>query len=459
MSRWRVQTERQLRFQTRHDDLTGLPNRRHLMALAEQALDDSRLIGLAFFDLDGFKEVNDSLGHDVGDALLQSVSARLLGECGPSDVLFRLGGDEFVLLLVDLADAQQARDAAAGLLGALVEPFVLLGQTLDVRASSGVAVGDRASGASVRTLLRDADTALYEAKDSLRGEAVLFDPSLRVRDERRRRIQSDLRVALRDGSGLRLCYQPVVAPSSGATEAVEALIRWEHPEDGSLSPLEFLPAAAHARMLPALDRWVVRSACEQWRHWADQGVHLTIAVNITPETVSQGHLVEWVRTSCASTGTPPSRLVLELTETAVLRHRGPASRVLAQLRELGVRIALDDFGTGYSSLSLLRDLPVDIVKIDRRFVSGMLQNRSDAVIVQSAIDLAHALSLVTVAEGVETQEELEVASRAGADLVQGWHVSHPLEAPDVLPWLRSTALPRARGPHDEPVRPAVTPPG
>ena len=428
----RARAEQALLHQTLHDELTGLPNRRHLQSRAEAALAARRLVGLAFFDLDGFKEVNDSLGHDVGDDLLRQVAARLTSVCTAGETLFRLGGDEFVLLMADLPDEAHASAAAARLLDALHEPFVVAGSAVDVRGSSGVAVGSTQLGSTISNLLRDADTALYEAKDVAPGSLVVFDPSLRERDERRRRLQTDLRLALQHDGGLHLAYQPIVT-QDGEVALLEALVRWQHPTEGALAPSEFLPVAAAAGLLPALDRWVIARVCEQRRAWADAGAAVSVSVNITPETVSHGNLVDWVEDSCAITGTDPTGLVLELTETAVLDHPAAASRTLAALRRQGVRIALDDFGTGYSSLSLLRDLPVDIVKIDRSFVHGLVPDSADGVIVRAATDLAHALGMRTVAEGIETVDEWRAATTLGCDLMQGWHIARALDANE-LDW-------------------------
>ena len=445
----RARAEQALVRQTLHDVLTDLPNRRHLHATAEQALAAGQLVGLAFFDLDGFKEVNDSLGHDVGDELLRQVADRLTSARQDGETLFRLGGDEFVLLMTALRDEAQARDAVGRLLAALAQPFVVAGTALDVQGSSGLAVGCAELGTTISTLLRDADTALYEAKGTARGALVVFDPTLRERDERRRRLQTDLRAALQEEGGLHLQYQPIV-DQDGRAVLVEALLRWQHPEEGLLSPAEFLPPAAAAGLLPALDRWVLARACEQWRAWESCGLSLSISVNVTPETVSHGNLVEWVLQSCEAAGTPPTALVLELTETAVLDHTEAASRTLAALRRHGVGIALDDFGTGYSSLSLLRDLPVDLVKVDRSFVRGLVSDSVDGHIVRAAADLAHALGLRIVAEGIETSAEWQAASALGCDLLQGWYVSRELHAADVAD--HGAVVPRPRSSSEEGVR-------
>ena len=448
MSR-RYAAEQALRQQSLHDELTGLPNRRHLRDVGAQALATGGCVGLAFLDLDGFKEVNDSLGHDAGDTLLRSVAERLLAACADDEVLFRIGGDEFVLLLQRLRSPEEAVGRTERLLTALDAPVHVDGRALSVRGSCGVAVGRESDGTTIRTLLRDADTSLYEAKDVRRGSVVVFDPALRERDERRRRLQADLARALRGEAGLRLCYQPITDARTGVVVLLEALLRWDHAELGPLSPADFLPAATHAKLLPELDRWVIDAACRQVSTWRTVGCDVSVSVNVTPETLSRPELADWVVASGSRNGVPMDRLVLEVTETAVIEHPEQTSRTLAGLRRLGVRVALDDFGTGFSSLSLLRDLPVDNVKVDRTFVSGLLENPQDAVIVRATVELARALGMLTVAEGVETGAERASAAATGCDLTQGWHLAPPLEAAAVPAHLALPQLPSARPSPDD----------
>ncbi|MDP3711663.1 MAG: bifunctional diguanylate cyclase/phosphodiesterase [Mycobacteriales bacterium] len=400
-------------------------------------------MGVLFVDLDGFKEVNDSLGHDAGDALLEAVSARLRGVCRAGELLTRLGGDEFVVCLSRLREVGEAERAAARLLAALEEPVAIPGRVVEVSGSCGVAVGSSADGATPGLLLRDADTALYEAKASGRARVVTFEPALRARDERRRRLQADLAEALRTGSGLALVYQPIADATTGELVLAEALLRWQHPVDGALAPGDFLGLAADRGLLPDLDRWVVGRACAQAAEWQRAGLSLAVSVNVTPGSVEDGAVVAWVRDACSATGLDPGRLVIELTETAVVERPQETSVALAALRAMGVRIALDDFGTGYSSMSHLRDLPVDIVKIDRSFTAGTVRSAREAAIVEATTRLALALGATTIAEGVETAAEQAAVIAAGCVMLQGWHIARPLE-PAALTLLLAGGLPAPR---------------
>ena len=410
-----------------HDALTGLPNRALLLTRIEQALavPDSS-VAVVFLDLDGFKEVNDSLGHDAGDELLHTVAQRLDGVRRPGDTLARLGGDEFVLCCPGCDAPDQARAVAERMLGVLRSPLTVAERVVDVGGSIGVAIGRSGSGATPLLLLRDADTALYSAKGQGRGRAVVFEPALRERDERRRRLQADLVAELRGGSGLLLEYQPVEEAATGRLVACEALIRWEHPVDGRLAPDAFLGLAADKGLLPQLDAWVLEHACAAAASWSTHAGPVSVAVNVTPQTIARPGLVDLVRAACEQADLPPDRLVVELTETAVLERPQETSAALAGLRAMGVRIALDDFGTGYSSLSHLRDLPVDVVKVDRSFTRGAVHSPRDAAIVRATADLASALGATLVAEGVETAGDRDAVVGAGCQQLQGWYVSRPL---------------------------------
>ena len=438
----RARAERALQRQAREDALTHLPNRTALHESVAAALAGPGLVGLAFLDLDGFKEVNDSLGHEAGDDLLRAVATELRAAVEGDAVLHRLGGDEFVLLMPDAGTEDAAVAEAERLIASLSRTFRLGDRVVEIGASCGVTSGRGVTGVTGSTLLRDADIALYEAKAVRRGGVTAYDPSFRERDERRRRLEGDLARALRGGSGLRLVYQPIADATSGAWALAEALIRWEHPDDGPLPPGDFLPLAASAGLLAELDRWVVLEACAQSARWRGRGLDLTISVNVSPTSLSDGRVAEWVREGCTATGTSPGRLVVELTETAVVEHPAAASVALAELRAMGVRVALDDFGTGFSSLSLLRDLPVDIVKIDRSFIVGSTDR--DAAIVQATTGLAEALGLTTVAEGVEDAGVQVAALSAGCSLLQGWHVGMPVDPYELASLMVLPPLPAPR---------------
>ncbi len=422
----------ELQRQAHVDALTGLPNRTLLQRELVSALEDpDQPVAVLFLDLDGFKEVNDSLGHDAGDLLLQAVAGRLDHVRRPGDLLARIGGDEFVLCCRGLGDEEQARHVADRVLAALRQPVRLDHRTVDIRGSVGLALGRARDGATAGLLLRDADTALYAAKDGGRDRCVVFDPGLRERDERRRRQQGELKAALAGGDGLRLVFQPIADAATGRIDAVEALLRWDCPSAGLLLPEAVLSLAEGLRMLPELDRWVLERACEAAASWGPAAGRIRIAVNLTPGSVADPALVADVLAACTRHGLPARRLGVELTETAVVDKPREASKVLGQLRALGVKVALDDFGSGYSSLSHLRDLPVDVVKIDRSFTLGVATSPLDAAIVRATVELAAALGAQVVAEGVQDQVQHAAVLAAGCDLVQGWWVSRPLEQADV----------------------------
>jgi diguanylate cyclase (GGDEF)-like protein/PAS domain S-box-containing protein len=445
-------SEAELAHRATHDGLTGLPNRALLLQRIDEALGDTDApVAVVFLDLDGFKEVNDSLGHDAGDQLLHIVGQRLQALCRPGDTLARLGGDEFVLCCPGCEQVEQVEAVAERMLEALRTPLALGERQVEVGGSIGIAVGRRGDGSTPMLLLRDADTALYDAKAQGRDRAVLFTPELRDRDERRRRLQADLVAVLRGGSGLVLEYQPVADAATGRVVTCEALVRWDHPQDGRLLPEDFLPLADHKGLLPALDRWVLEQACDAAALWPP---HVSVAVNLSPETLADGTLVQWVQEACTRSALSPERLVVELTETAVVSRPQETSRALAGLRHRGVRVALDDFGTGYSSLSHLRDLPVDVVKIDRSFTRGTTAGGRDAAIVQAVADLAGALGATLVAEGVETAAQRAAVVAAGCQLLQGWYVSRPLTGDGVGALLarQGSVPPRPRSTPEVPLR-------
>jgi diguanylate cyclase (GGDEF)-like protein/PAS domain S-box-containing protein len=421
-----------LERQAHVDALTGLPNRTLLhRELAAALQDPGREVAVLFLDLDGFKEVNDSLGHDAGDALLRAVAGRLDHVRRPGDLLARIGGDEFVLCCRGLGDEAQARQVAERVLEALRRPVRLDEVTVDIRGSVGLALGRSGDGATASVLLRDADTALYAAKASGRDRCVVFDPGLRDRDERRRRLQAELKAALAGDGGLRLVFQPIADAATGRIDAVEALLRWDSSSGGPLMPEAVLSLAEGLRMLPELDRWVLEHACQAAASWGPSAGRVRISVNLTPGSLADESLVADVLAACGRAGLPPRRLAIELTETAVVDKPQVASTVLGQLRALGVKVALDDFGSGYSSLSHLRDLPVDVVKIDRSFILGVATSPLDAAIVRATVELAAALGAQVVAEGVQDEVQHAAVLAAGCDLVQGWYVSRPLELADV----------------------------
>jgi diguanylate cyclase (GGDEF)-like protein len=431
------------RHQALHDALTGLPNRVLLRDRGERAIAAARRtrgrVGLLLLDLDRFKDINDTLGHHQGDALLRGVAARLAAVAREEDSVVRLGGDEFAVLLPHV-EPETAMGVAEKMLQALRQPFVLDDLALEVDASVGVAV-TADQELDIDTLLQHADVAMYVAKQSHTG-AALYAPELDVNSPRRLALLADLRRAI-DQRELTLHYQPKVELASGEVHGVEALLRWKHPQLGAVSPAEFIALAEGTALIHPLTTFVLETALSQQRSWRARGYDLTMAINLSARSLLDAGFPRQISALLAAHGLEPSRLVLEITESALMTDPARAQRILHELNALGIRISIDDFGTGYSSLARLKDLPVHELKIDRAFVTSMQSIHSDAVIVRSTIDLARNLGLTVVAEGVEDGDVLDELSDLGCDTAQGYHLSHPIPAVELLAWLR-TRQPRQR---------------
>jgi diguanylate cyclase (GGDEF)-like protein len=428
---------RKLRHQAMHDALTGLPNRARLYQRAGRTTKSIRAFGglsaLLLIDLDRFKEVNDTLGHDHGDMLLREVADRLEDSLRHGDMLARLGGDEFAVLLADLPDRGAAAELAARLLSALERPFAVRGVTVRLEASVGIALCPD-HGTDVGTLVQRADVAMYDAKreqDRIRVYDAGRDPYSPARLQR----IGELRDALAENQ-LVLHYQPKIAVAGGEVTGVEALVRWQHPHHGLLAPAEFLPLAERTGLMGELTRWVVDAALAQARAWQDVGIDVPIAINLAAANILDVALPDVVGERLAHYGVSGGRLTCELSEHTVMADPRRAGEVLDRLRALGVRLSLDDFGTGQSSLSYLKRLPLDEVKIDRGFVAGIVGDDHDALIVRSTIDLARNLGLEVVAEGVEGADVLQRLRTLRCDEAQGFHLSRPLPAEALVEWLR-----------------------
>ena len=429
----RRRTESELARLAFHDGLTGLANRALFTDRLEQAIRRTARSGddlaVVFLDLDGFKNVNDSLGHHAGDALICEVAAILQGAVRTEDTLARLGGDEFAILVEATRGAQEAVRIAERVLAALSSPLDLGGPRVHISASIGIATSD--VGATGSSLLRDADNAMYWAKSAGRGRFVVFNPQMRSAAAERLQLEKDLRAALPDGQ-FRLVYQPVVDLSSERVVGFEALIRWDHPTLGVLLPERFLPVAEDIGLIVDIGAWVLREACAAAATW--QRMHpelvLSMAVNVSPSQLASPDLVRHVRDSLATSGLLPSALVLELTESVLVRDPVLAAERLRELRALGVRLALDDFGTGYSSLSHLREFAVDILKIDRSFVSTIDDEEAMPAILRGLINLGRTLDLEIVAEGIEEELQRTHLHAGGAGLAQGYLFAAPLERTD-----------------------------
>jgi diguanylate cyclase (GGDEF)-like protein len=424
-----------------HDPLTGLPNRVLLLDRLAQALERNRRRGgrvaVLFLDLDRFKVVNDSLGHDVGDRLLIATAQRMTAALRPGDTATRFGGDEFVVVCEEIESEQEAVDIADRLATALLEPFDLGDREMFVTVSVGVAVSS-ADDDQPNSLIRDADAAMYLAKSRGRARVEVFDSQLREDAIERLDTENDLRRAI-DRGELCVFYQPVIDVDSGTVSGCEALVRWQHPQRGLILPAAFIPLAEETGLIGRLTQCVLEQACQQLREWRAGG-HLpdtfAVAVNLSAREVAEPGLVETIAESIARNGIDARQLCLEITETALLHDIDAALAALGRLRRLGVRIALDDFGTGYSSLSYLRRLPVDVLKIDRSFIGRLGYDVKDRAVVAGMIDLAHALNLSVIAEGVETHVQLAELAQLGCDAAQGWYFSASKPAVEVREMMR-----------------------
>jgi diguanylate cyclase (GGDEF)-like protein len=421
--------------QALRDALTGLPNRTLLRQRATAALreTESGVTALLLFDLDRFKEVNDTLGHHVGDRLLEVVALRLAGAVRPGDTVARLGGDEFALVLPRLSGLEEAVETAGRLREVLAAPIVLEGLLVDVGSSVGVALSPQ-HGTDVDVLLQRADVAMYLSKES--GEVEAYDSARDVNSPGRLVILGELRRAL-DLGELELLYQPVAELATGRVVAVEALVRWRHPTRGLLLPDEFVPLAERSGLVQPLTGWVLDTALAQLSRWHDAGLRLRMAVNVTVKDLCGDALADQVTSGLARYGVPADCLQLEVTEGSLFADPVRAGPTLRRLGELGVTLSLDDFGTGYSSLAHLRQLPVREIKIDRSFVARMEHDAADLAIVRSIVDLALGLGMVVVAEGVETPSAWRHLQLLGCQSAQGWLLSAPEPASVLTPWLRA----------------------
>lgn len=436
----RERTERRrvediVRYMAFYDALTDLPNRTLLADRLQQAMlarqRERKPLALMLIDLDRFKDINDTLGHRHGDLLLQQVGQRLRAVVWDLDTVARLGGDEFAVLLPALAAVDHVTVVARKVLAALDPPFTLEGLPLDVRASIGIAVCPE-HGEDADTLIRRADVAMYAAKQNGTGFA-LYAPEFDRHSPRRLTMSSELREAI-ERDELTVFFQPKLALADRRLIGAEALVRWRHPERGLITPDQFIPTAEETGLIKPLTRWVLNAVLRQAQTWRRAGFRIPVAVNLSVRDLHDlelpDRLSEWLRAWDAS----PDGLELEITETLIMADPTRALDIVTRLHAMGLRLAIDDFGTGYSSLGYLKKLPVYAVKIDKSFVRDMTANEDDAVIVRSTIELGHSLGLVTVAEGVESQQTWDRLAELGCDAAQGFYISRPLPADDFLRW-------------------------
>lgn len=434
-----AQLDTEAEGRSRRDPLTGLPNRAAVLEMLWLALMRAdRDVAVLFVDLDGFKGINDTMGHATGDALLVKVARLLEESVRPGDVVARIGGDEFVLLCSD-CDADLAEGVASRIVGSLEEPLDLGTVELYMTASIGIAVADGRS--SPADLIQNADTALYEAKNRGRAQYVRFDQDMRVEMRHQVLVENALPKAIAGGE-LQLWFQPVVRMSSRTVVGFEGLVRWDRPGFGLVRPAEFVPVAERSRLGAALDTWVLDESCRAAAGWADAS--LSVSVNASSRWLSASVLLDQVGAALDRTGLDPGRLVIEMTERTMLSEDPGLAANLARLREIGVRLAVDDFGTGYSSLAYLRRLPVSVLKIDRSFVADVDTDPTSSAIVGAVVTMARALDLDVIVEGVERPGQARHLRTLGCDLAQGFLYWTPVPAEDVPAVIAAGRIPTPR---------------
>src|SRR3984957_678413 len=434
----REESQARSQYLAYHDSLTGLGNRLLFKEQLEEALKDVSVtphpLAVLFLDLDGFKAVNDTLGHSVGDLLLKSVAAKLRDILPRTDRIARLGGDEFAILQMSAAQPASSIALAEKIIEIIGQPCSVDGHDVTVGASVGVAVA-HPGDVNTETFLKSADLAMYSAKSDGRGTYRMFDPEMDPVVETRRLLERDMRTALAL-DGFRLYYQPLVNLQTKKVTAFEALMRWEHSERGAVPPSEFIPVAEEMGLIVQLGEWALRQACAEAMDWPDG---ICISVNLSPLQFSKGNLVSTVVSALASSGLPASRLELEITESVLLEKSERNIAILNQLRDLGVRISMDDFGTGYSSIGYLRSFQFDKIKIDQSFVRDLLVDEGSLAIVRAIAGLGVSFGMTTTAEGVETEEQMRCLNLEGCIEVQGYLYSKPVPAHEINDLLTSLA--------------------
>jgi diguanylate cyclase (GGDEF)-like protein len=428
--------EEELAFLATHDPLTDLPNRTLILARVEEMLARAKRTGIPvaalFIDLDNFKAINDTFGHKVGDELLQAVAERLRGVVRGADALGRLGGDEFVVIADELSVSAGPALVAERLLAALAPPFTLGAKDGAVRVTVSASIGlSSGSEQSASDLLREADIAMYRAKWEGRNRFALYETGMQDAVEERLALETDLRTALENDEFV-LAYQPTIDLSAMRPTGVEALIRWNHPERGLVQPGTFVPVLEETGMIAEVGRWVLFAASRQAALWRAEGQAIDVAVNVSGRQLDSDRLIADIEGALAESGLPAEALTIEITETTLMRNIEETARRLLVIKELGVRIAIDDFGTGYSSLAHLQRFPVDALKIDRSFISGLRQNDQGETLIHTLVQLGKALSVETFAEGIENDHELSLLRAEDCDSGQGFLFARPLDA-DAVP--------------------------
>jgi diguanylate cyclase (GGDEF)-like protein/PAS domain S-box-containing protein len=431
MTKLAVEKANRVEYLAYHDGLTGLPNRSLFSALLNQSISEAhrynRQLAVAFLDLDRFKQINDTLGHEAGDQLLQEVATRLKASVRDSDTVGRLGGDEFVVLLPELPDGRYAEAVAQKILAVIAKPFTLIGNEFRVTASVGISTYPQ-DGLDEQTLTKNADIAMYQAKEEGRNNFQFYSEKLNVNSLQRLALESSLRRAL-ERQEFQLHYQAKRDIGNGSITGMEALLRWEHPDLGTIAPLRFIPVAEETGLIVPIGKWVLRTACLQNVAWQKQGLPpVCIAVNLTAGQFSDENLVQDVTSILAATGMDPHLLELEITESLLIHDVESTLRVLTALKALGIRIAIDDFGTGYSTLATLQRFPLDTIKIDRSFIRDITSATDDTGLADAVIAIGKSLSLNVVAQGVETKDQAAFLRAHACDELQGFYFNRPLPA-------------------------------
>lgn len=432
-------SQNQLEYLAHHDVVTGLPNRllfnQHVVMAIDAAMRRDGRFALIFLDLDHFRNINDSLGHDTGDAFLSEIATRLRRGVRSGDTLARLGGDEFITLIEHMRLGEDAAVVAQQMLDTLSTQISIAGHELFVSASIGISLFPD-DGTDVHSLVKHAEAAMYQAKKTGRNAFCFYQPEMTADASDRLQTEMQLRQALDKGE-ITLQYQPQVELASGRLSGAEALVRWNHPVRGLVPPPKFIPITEETGLINDIGAWAIRSACEQLLRWDSAGLRLPrLAVNVSVRQLERPGFVELVGDILRDTGVAAERLEIEITES-LLMQTGDAANLLERLRSLGVSLSIDDFGTGFSSLSYLRRLPINKLKIDQSFIGDLTSNASDAAIVQSVVALANTMSLTTVAEGVENEEQIQFLRRQGCTAVQGYFYSAPLSADDFAAWAQA----------------------
>jgi len=439
----KTKADERIEYLASHDSLTGLPNREMFNELLRHAIEvacrHQRRFAMLFIDLDRFKVINDSLGHDAGDILLTEIGNRLRETLRSSDVVARLGGDEFVVILEETAEREDVERIAHNLLSVLGEPMQLSGHECHTTASIGIAMYP-SDGSDVQTLIKNADMAMYFAKEDGKNGFRFFTKDTRTQSIERLTLETALRRAL-DRNQFALHYQPKVDMATGQITGVEALLRWTHPELGVLPPMQFIPLAEETGLIVPIGRWVLKEACAQNMAWQRRGLRrISMAVNLSPRQFVDQHLLQDIDEALAASGMSPVLLQLEVTESMVMRNVSRAVKVLDAIQSRGIRLAIDDFGTGYSSMSLMKQFPIDTIKIDRSFVRDLPKDSEDQAIAQAIISMGKALGMTVVAEGVETTEQETFLRDHACDEMQGYLFSKPVPPQQMADLLRSAPL-------------------